>query len=392
MPSEPPNSDSPSLDPILDEALAWFASLRADDVTEVDHARFQAWRNEKSAHAEAYAQIVAFWDSTEFTLAAHRFAEPTIRQGSQPKRKQRATGHARIAGPGRTGAIMPTGVGVEPTDTVASGQAFSLPVGERARVQDEDSSAKHRKHRRHDAGLSRSSRRIAGIAAVLLLAVALFQAGDLRVALQADYQTATGVQQTIALADGSRVTLNTGSAIAVDVGRTQRKVRVLKGESYFDVAEQRTVSFEVDAGGTIVQVLGTQFAVRQEDDRTTVTVRKGQVLVSAQTESAETVTLTAGEQIDLTLDGFGTVHKIDRDVVFVWLNGRMIFKDRPLDEVLAEVDRYHHGRFYIADERLRATRVSGNYKLDDPLSIATSLASVAAADIMTLTDFVTILR
>ncbi len=50
------------------------------------------------------------------------------------------------------------------------------------------------------------------------------------------YKTPIGGLETVHLADGSRVTLNTDTTIRVRIGRTRRRVELDSGEAYFSRA------------------------------------------------------------------------------------------------------------------------------------------------------------
>ena len=76
---------------------------------------------------------------------------------------------------------------------------------------------------------------------------------DISVRLQSDYHTGVGVQTPLDLADGSHITLNTDSAVSLDISRNRRSVRLLRGEAWFDVAKDPSRPFTVETpGGTVL--------------------------------------------------------------------------------------------------------------------------------------------
>ncbi len=241
--------------------------------------------------------------------------------------------------------------------------------------------------RRLDPGPARPAvwRRAAAMAAALLVAALLAWQFDLPLRLQADHIAATGEQPRLTLADGSRIVLDTASAVAVDMGGATRQVRLIRGAAYFDVTGDPGRPFEVTAGLARVRVVGTAFAVRYLGGRVTVTVRHGTVEVGG-------ARLTAGQEIVAAAGVAGPVREANLTEALAWVDGRLVFADRPLSEVVAELSRYHRGLMLVADDRLAGLRVTGNYRLADPPRAAAALAEFAPATLTRLGDAVLILR
>ena len=78
------------------------------------------------------------------------------------------------------------------------------------------------------------------------------------------YRTALGEQRLVTLADGSRLRLNTDSAVRVRLGSGLRRVELLRGEAFFEVAHDAARPFIVSADGARVRAVGTKFDVRRE--------------------------------------------------------------------------------------------------------------------------------
>lgn len=225
----------------------------------------------------------------------------------------------------------------------------------------------------------RLARRAAASAAGLLLAIAAVLQSDLPQRLQADHVTAVGQRQQLQLADGSRVLLNTDTALASRMDDYRRSTRLLYGEAYFDVAHDRSRPFEVDAGPVQVSVRGTAFAVRYLNDEAEVSVERGEVDLRTRRNDSSVI-LGAGDSIRIGPDGFGArTHTTRAQPQLAWVQGRLVFENCPLGEVLAELRRYYPGWIISTDERLAALNVTGNYRLDDPLGAMRSLAQVTSS-------------
>lgn len=226
-------------------------------------------------------------------------------------------------------------------------------------------------------------------AACLLLAMGWgLHAGGLIDRWRADYATVTGEQRRIVLADGSQVTLNTDTALVSHFDGERRGIRILRGEAYFEVKPDSARPFIVAAADATVQVVGTRFTVRA-GSATQVAVESGIVACAAGTGA--TLRLTAGQQAAISAHGVEKRSAADSLPAFAWLQGRLIFQDRPLAEVVAELDRYHPGVIYLAGGKLAATRITGNYKLGDTDAVIRNLADIAGAHVVHLSPYLTVL-
>jgi transmembrane sensor len=231
--------------------------------------------------------------------------------------------------------------------------------------------------------------RWAAAACIVLASGGLLLGSGLIERWQADAVTATGEQRRIVLADGSVVTLNTDTALAFNTAGERRGVKILSGEAYFEVQPDKTRPFIVETEQGTVQVVGTRFSVKT-GDATQVDVESGIVVCLGQ--EGDSRQLTAGQHTSIASQGVAAVIDIDAGRTFAWLNGRLIFQDQPLAEVIAELERYHSGAIVITDAKLAQTRVTGNYKLEDSGAIIRALAGISGARVIKLSPNLTLLK
>ena len=229
----------------------------------------------------------------------------------------------------------------------------------------------------------RARRRAAWLraAAVAGLAVLLWQAPRLQLAWAADHATAAGEMERIALADGSLVTLNTGSAIAVDLGGAERRVRLLAGEAFFAVAPDAAHPFVVTARHGEVRVTGTEFAVRRDPEGDRILLRAGHVAVRA-LPGGEEARLEPGEAVTAGADGLSAVARSDTEAGLAWLSGRLELRDLSLAEAAAELARYRRAPVMVLAGG--AARVSGSFALADPEAALRALAGAAGRQVQRL--------
>lgn len=201
------------------------------------------------------------------------------------------------------------------------------------------------------------------------------------------YRTGVGEQRSVALEDGSVITLNTRSEVRVSFEENVRRVTLVDGEAMFDVAHDAERPFHVRAGPMAIRVVGTRFNVYRRPDRTTVTVIEGKVDVEkisppqssplagedkGEGASASRLTphasptLTPGEQAIAAIDGdILQPPPVDIERVTAWTKRRAIFENAPLSEVAAEFNRYNRSNLVLEDPSLAARRVTGVFQVHD---------------------------
>jgi transmembrane sensor len=236
------------------------------------------------------------------------------------------------------------------------------------------------------------AKKAAAIITAVVVAFGLAKAPDLILRLRADYVTAAGEQRVIALPDGSRMTLNTESAVALDFATGHRDIKVLRGEAYFDVRSGLPISFRVAGQFGDVEVKGTAFSVKLDDSEDNVVLSRGVVDVGNRMQPQEHASLSPGEMVSVTATSISPIRKIDTERALAWLQGRIRFDDRPFGEILNDLRRYYPGRIFVANSAIERVSVSGNYKLDQPLLVIRSLAEAAGATVTMLPGGIIVLR
>jgi transmembrane sensor len=180
------------------------------------------------------------------------------------------------------------------------------------------------------------------------------------------YQTEVGNLETVTLADGSRVTLNTDTRGRAIMNGSERRFWLEQGEAFFEVEHDASRPFVVVAGRDTVTVLGTRFSVRHENDQTSVTVAEGRVRLDPANGGVRVVTpitLTRNEAAVANAGSVLVTDKTDEQVkdALSWRQGRLAFKNMTLAEVAAEFNRYNRVRIEVRGDAA-AVRVSGSFE------------------------------
>lgn len=177
--------------------------------------------------------------------------------------------------------------------------------------------------------------------------------------------TPRGGQYQLTLPDGSRVWLNAASSITYPTAFTGRERTVkITGEAYVEVVHGVNQPFRVEAGGQLIDVLGTAFNVNAYDDEPAVktTLVEGKVKVS---RGALTRVLAPGQQVQSRggqpaqnggvqpaqnggvqpTQGKGgeleIVAGVDVDQVLAWKNGAFSFRGADLPTVMRQLARWY---------------------------------------------------
>ncbi|CAO3433454.1 FecR family protein [Azospirillum doebereinerae] len=236
---------------------------------------------------------------------------------------------------------------------------------------------------RRAAGLRAGWRLVVGLpVAALAAGIVMLLFPSLLIRLEADHRTGTAELQTVRLADGTMVRMAPESAIGVDFTGNRRQVRLLKGEAFFEVAQDHARPFVVAACDIETTDIGTSFSVRIDDSAAEVSVRDGIVQVDGAADKRPvSERLTAGERVRIAWDGPALRSQLPPQQVASWQHGQLVVKQRPVAEVVDALRPYYHGLIVLRGDALAAQPQTGVYTLSDPVA---ALQAVAAAQGATL--------
>lgn len=174
-----------------------------------------------------------------------------------------------------------------------------------------------------------------------------------------DYATVTGERREVLLADGSRLRLDSASAVDIDLEGATRTVRLRQGRVFVDVVHDGR-PFVVEVDEAKVQVLGTRFSVsRGEQDE--VVLLSGSVEVSTATQRQR---LSPGQRLTLQGEQVDAPQVVDAERLLAWRDGQLRVRDVPLRQVLAQLADYQGSRLVLLDDAAGQRRVSGSFNLD----------------------------
>ncbi len=197
----------------------------------------------------------------------------------------------------------------------------------------------------------------------------------------------TPVQRT--LADGSALELDAGSDVDVQMTADARLVTLKRGRLFVTVAPDPARPFSVIAAGGRTTALGTAFMVARRNDRVTVAVTESAVTVAAGSTSRR---VQAGQRLTYgpagTDAGPGPIGTADT----AWRNGKLVFQNEALADVVADLGRYRPGRIVLLGDDLAALRVSGIFDTRNPEGVLTAIERTLPVRLTRLTPYLVVIR
>jgi len=184
--------------------------------------------------------------------------------------------------------------------------------------------------------------------------------------LIADASTDTGERRALSLSDGTRLVLNTDTAVSVQLSGEQRVIVLRRGEMLastgpdLDMPSRRP--FWVDTSFGRMQALGTRFAVRLDRNDARVTVQEGAVEMHT-AHAGFSAIAHAGESWRLGANGLNQTSQSAFDPMS-WTDGVIKARQMRLADLLVELSRYRRGRIFC-DPAVADLPVSGVYQVDD---------------------------
>lgn len=179
------------------------------------------------------------------------------------------------------------------------------------------------------------------------------------------YHTEAGQISSVPLEDGSHVTLDSGSRMEVSVRANERRIDLISGDAYFEVAKDPIRPFVVRVGHARVIAVGTQFYVERDGSGLIVLVTEGKIRLERPPEPPQEV--AAGSEARLDATQLRMSHPTDLEVeeTVGWRNGYLLFRDTSLADAVAKFNRYSRKTILVEDPGIAGIRIGGHFRLDD---------------------------
>ncbi len=177
--------------------------------------------------------------------------------------------------------------------------------------------------------------------------------------------TGRGEQRELLLADGSRLWLNWNTEVLLLEHDDAIHVDVLVGDVLFSVASERGRPLVVYASRTYAYAVDTEFAIHSHgNDDALFQVRRGELTIASSATQSKRM-LTTAEQMYFLNGLGGSLGEADLKSIAAWREGKLVFDERPLKEVLAELSHYTARPLQFASEWLPEVSVDGDYAIGE---------------------------
>lgn len=315
-------------DPIIDQALEWVLKRQAG---EVDQDALDAWLAEGADRGAALARVLALYECPALTVASAQTA---------------------------TASLLPV-------------EAI-----------------------RHSPAITRRSPHLSlALAASITAAILVPLLGsDWLLGLQADYRTAAGEIVAVDLPDGSRMQINSQTAVRLDFEDGRRAVRLLEGEAYFEVAHDAARPFSVTGAYGTVTVIGTAFDVARGDAEDVVHLESGRVVLTRDGEPSSPVAMTPGQTAAVDRTRIAFLPQGDDESRLAWREGWIQLSAVPLRDALVEIGRHTDLTIVTLPAAALETPVSGSFRIAEADAAIDSVATAAGARIERLPGGILFIR
>jgi ferric-dicitrate binding protein FerR (iron transport regulator) len=235
------------------------------------------------------------------------------------------------------------------------------------------------KQKRRKQKMNNTLFRIQRIAAILfvpalMLAYYFYKQSPEDVLQYMEVRTNPGMITSVILPDSSKVWINSCSYLKYPVRFTNGNRTVsLEGEAFFDVKKNTDSPFQVNINDNYsVSVLGTKFNVSAypDDDRIETTLVEGLVQLNA--------TTSFGKQIEQILrpNQKGVFYKDELSLQQVdplyetsWKDGKMYFKNHPMNEVLKRLSRHYNVVFEVKNPEVLESYITAKFDSEQLLQV-----------------------
>lgn len=264
---------------VLQQAAAWYARLRCDEVSELDRRKWQAWFEQNAEHRTAWGLV---------EKVGGRFAH--FHAPSEKAGAYKALQASQALPMTRRKTLLSMAV---------------LAVGATAGWKTLEDSAM----------------------------------GDSLLSLWADYSTSTGETREVHLKDGSALWLNTASAVNASLSSDTRRLQLLSGELLFDSAHAPVMNTVVHTRQGLVASRDAAFSVRLLGHATCVTVYSGELHVMTQDQRC---IVPPGQQLSFESGRLGPLQAAPGSARS-WVTGVFVAEGISLQRFIDELSRYRHG-------------------------------------------------
>lgn len=174
-----------------------------------------------------------------------------------------------------------------------------------------------------------------------------------------------GARVSFSLPDGTTGMLNSGSYLSYSLPFTDNRHIKLDGEAWFEVKHDKDHPFEINAGNSIVKVLGTSInlSAYPAEDYVEIVLSEGKVEFQ-DIKGDENVTLLPSERL-VFRKGKTSKSFVDPAKYNAWTEGKLVFRGDPMSEVTRRIERWYNVKINLADTELEKYSFRATFEDDN---------------------------
>jgi transmembrane sensor len=191
--------------------------------------------------------------------------------------------------------------------------------------------------------------------------------------------------RALTLEDGTEVSLDAGTAIAVDYKIDERRIELLRGHAWFNVAHQAERPFRVTALGGRIEDVGTAFEVGLDGDQVSSAVSQGCIEVSATGRAGKGVRVSEGQQVSYRVGGpLSGVQPVAVERIAVWRQGEILVVGLSPRMAIAQIARYRSAPVWVVPGHDERRKITGIFQTGKPDQAIRAVADQAGLETVTL--------
>ncbi len=214
--------------------------------------------------------------------------------------------------------------------------------------------------------------------------------------------TEKGVKGFVILPDSTKVWLNSCTELTYPVkfNGTRREIS-MSGEAYFEVAKDSLHPMIINTENNVsIEVLGTSFNLKsyKEDGRVETTLYSGSVRMHYEADGEKkTVLMEPDEKVvyelPTTAKRMNAVpQKLQKpQLESAWKEGRLIFDQTPVEEVLKMIERWHGTRFIVKNDKIYKYVLSADFESESLVQIMEIIKIIIPIDYKIENNVVTLM-
>ena len=204
-------------------------------------------------------------------------------------------------------------------------------------------------------------------------------------------KTKIGEIKKLVLSDGTLVWLNGSTSIRYPerFSGSKREVELIEGEAFFDVKHNVEKPFQVKAGKTLTNVLGTAFNITSYHWLGTinVSVTKGKVAVNNHI-------LLPNDQLAYTkANGESRVRKMQSEKVVSWMQEKLVFNNESMQSLAKKLEDKFFVEIRFTDPKIGESHITGRFEWSenlfnilDALTITNGLSYETKGSVITINN------